>query len=334
MDEVANGNEGTTSTSSTSTSSSEAPSSALASLEKVAASSTAESGDAAARSQAVNQPGTAGATGPVIQPGQVVDKQYHEPPQEKWPTILENARKTEREAILKQFGWAQGLNQQQATRAIQIAAALDADPRAFIRWVGQQIGEGQPAKAVLDDADPEPDLQSQDGKLKSYSDVAVRRLLDRQAKQLREEILKEVQPAIEYTKTAQADREFQEIKTQATEKAGSAVEAARKLPHFKENEAAIDAELGEMVNSNPQMVADVGAVAALYMAYNNVLATKVFPTLKDSAAAEVRENFERSATASAGSVRPGVGAPKAKPKLKDGDVTGLARHMQRLAAEQ
>ena len=112
--------------------------------------------------------------------------------------------------------------------------------------------------------------------------------------------------------------------------AQQALSVASKLPHFEEYKADIAKELEQV---DPRVRRQVGSVAALYMAYNKVLAEKVFPTIGRDAESKVREGFKRSAAASNGQVKPGAGVDGKPKPLKDGDVDGLAAHMARLASQ-
>lgn len=121
-------------------------------------------------------------------------------------------------------------------------------------------------------------------------------------------------------------REAQTASTQALTK-------ARTYPHFKENEVEIGERLAAM---DPAERRQMGPVGAMLACYNAVLAEKVFPTIattaKEQAAADVRAGYERKARSS-GSVVPTGSVGEGKPvELKN--TTDLAKHMQRLAAEQ
>lgn len=313
------GSEGTTSSMSSTSSSSSSEGSALASLERAAASSTAETGSPASALGARSD-GQAGAAG--TESGTSAGGSYHVPPREEWERILNNARSE----ATKPFEWVRQLGDNvdpnEVMQLLNVARRLYADPQAFARDLMEELGQGQQEEEEL--VDPEPDYQSEDGKSRFFSEKSLRTLLKNQESRL----MRQFRPAMDLVSREEQREQVRTMMAEAKATATQALQVASKLPHFEEYKADIAKELSQV---DPQVRRQVGSVAALYMAYNKVLAEKVFPKIGREAEDKVREGFKRSATTSVGQIKPGQGA-EGKPKpLKDGDVDGLAAHMANLA---
>ena len=298
--------------SSTPASSPAGPSSAAAALESASsAASTGQPGGNGQPSPASTGPATSasGATVPTSQPS-------GEAPEHRIEAAVRNVRRE----LTERLGWAERYKPEEVEEATSMLAALNSDPRGFLNRLQAELEDDDPA-------DPEPDLQSDDGKKKAYSHEAMRKIIANVERRITRSLEGRFGPALEF---ANEGRAAQAVSAQVAEGRSIATQAlteARKLPHFKDNEPAISEKLAAM---DPTYRRRVGSVAALYMAYNAVLSEKVLPTLKITAEQDAISGFQKSAHASSGQVQPGTGVT-GKPVLKEGDIDGLARHMAKLA---
>ncbi len=124
-------------------------------------------------------------------------------------------------------------------------------------------------------------------------------------------------------------RQQTQVRTQAESEAGDALAQAKDLPHFWENRAKIAEKLAAM---DPSIRQRFGAVAAMHMAYAQVLKESVLPALGTQAEQNVRDEYKRKANAASGSVNPAdasSGSGQA-PVLRN--QSDLAKHLERLHA--
>lgn len=296
----------------------EAPTTALGAMEKAAgaASSTA---DSQVQVGAKPPEATSGATG---QPATETHKPVAEAPERRIEAAVRNARVETEKQIREQFKWTEGLNPQEVQRATELVGQLFRDPRAFYQQLGSELNPVEDK----DDPNPEPDLQTEDGRVKAYSETAVQKLLANLEKRL----TRQFKPALTFAEQSQKQAQDQERIAKITEEgrqlASEAIEHLKTQPHFEEHKLEIAKALQSM---NPDFRRRVGTVAALYMSYNKVLAEKVFPGIQTSAETKVKEDFARKANTSRGQAHPtNVGGDGQKPALRN--QNDLARHLQRL----
>lgn len=248
-------------------------------------------------------------------------------PFDRHESILKNAR----EEAVKQFAWAQGLDPASVREALSLMKELTSDPRSFAKNLAGLLEPEKPAEPEEEFTLPEPDLVSQDGKLKTYSNDAIVKMLDAYGRKIRKEILGEVKPALDFTESEKANRVKADRMSQAKSSAARVLTEARKLPHFtKENEPKIQERVRTM---DPQLRRELGPVGAIYHAYNTFVAEEISPSQQQTAEAKVREGFEKKAATSRGSAHPtDAGSEAGKPQIRSGDVDGLAKYMERLEA--
>lgn len=289
----------------TSAAASTAPASATASLEKAATSLEPGSSAGSAGTSATGT-STGAATSPPA--GQ------QEAPDNRIQRAVANVRKE----LTDRLGWAERYKPDEVQQATELLQSLNSDPRGFLARLSAELEQDEP--------DPEADLQSEDGKQKAFSEKAMRLIIKNVEKRLTRQLEERFGPALEFTHEARAQQAVSAKVAEGRQLATQALAQARKLPHFVENEADISTKLASM---NPAYRRQVGSVAALYMAYNAVLTEKVLPTLRATSEQEVINGFKKSANASAGQVQPGQGST-GKAALKEGDVDGLARHLETL----
>lgn len=245
------------------------------------------------------------------------------PPEDRWPSILENARTKAAEDALKPYAWAKGINADDANVALTILQSLRRDPKALWRELGARIGAGAEPAAKVEEF-PTADLVTADG-AKAHSDANLSKILDIFERRLMEKFQGELRPLMEFRDGEMETRTQTQTVARAKELAGQALTDARQRPHFKENEPAIVEILTKM---DPAIKKSVGPIAAMYMAYNQMLAEKVFPTIETTAAEKVRAENLKKAHASGIHPAGGDGKPAEKPVLRN--ATDLAAHMARL----
>lgn len=177
-----------------------------------------------------------------------------EPPQEKWPTILDNARTKAAEEIRKQYAWADPIPEQYRQTVPQFYQLLDASPVDAIdllfqqaaaspehsvklrSWLGRLLGtRSAPQTAAL----PEPDFEDQATGAKFFSaerlaerDTAlegrIRAALENKYGYLEQDFRtrqqREAYATLHHDSQAWADKEFARVS---------------KYQHFTENQQAI-----------------------------------------------------------------------------------------------
>lgn len=206
-----------------------------------------EPASAAPQEPAIEQPAPA-----TVEPTPVdvsAEKKPGEPPQERWPAILENARKKANEEALTQF-------QQQYGGDVQFSQRFKSDP---IGTITQLVGElqqhpeygpqlrshaakvlGQRAPKV--EPEPQPDLVGRDAngqEVTFYSAEQNRKWQQWQSNQMRQQLTQEFAPVMEVARERQQEREKREYVAQATEAYRPAVEEVMEMPGFKEHRAEI-----------------------------------------------------------------------------------------------
>lgn len=272
----------------------------------------ADAGTTAPPAAATGTPDATGNRGPI--------------PFDRHEAALKNAR--------EQFKWAQeltgqGYSPEDVKTAVTLLARLRGDAKGFWQQLGSELGSAGKAGNTeeVEEAYPEADLVSQDGKLKAFSADALMKALAVQEKRLLKKFESNIQPLTKFYSdqmTAQQQAEQQEQLRQST---AVLLEQARALPHFKENEQAIKENLKAM---DVSLRRQLGAGASLMLAYNQFLASRQ-PALQAQTEQKVRDDFSRKANAAAGSISPSGGSGDPRPaKLEN--ARDLAAHMEKLAA--
>lgn len=267
---------------------------------------------------------TSGATGQPSAQGQPdATGNRGEAPESRIQAAVRNAR--------QEYAWAQellsaGLKPQDVKAAISLVLRLRENPRQFWTELGTELGGDRQEDTV--ENYPDPDLATQDGRVTAYSHASVLKALEIQERKLTKLFQQQMQPLLDaHGRQLTAEKQAQ-IEAHNKRVGDSALAEARKFPHFKENEALI----AEKLLALPEELRDqVGPVAAMFIAYNQVISEKVLPGFQRNAETAVREDNRRKA-ATTGSVHPnGPQGDAKKPELRN--VTDLAAHMERLSAQ-
>lgn len=234
----------------------------------------------------------------------------------------EAAIRNARTEVENRFGWAKDLNPEEAKQALKLLADLRRDPRAFSAELGRLLTPAGAKQAA--DLFPDGDLVSQDGK-KAYSVDAMRAFAEVLKRQILADVQPLIQPLADDHRTRQEREHQQTVRAQSTSIATQALDTARALPHWKDNEPAI---IEKMQQFPVELRNQIGPVAAMYQCYSQVLAEKVFPNYDAQAQASVQESNRRKAASSQG-IHPTAAAPvPGKPQLRN--VEDLALHMEQL----
>ena len=335
-------------------------SSALGSLEKIAAAA-----PSAADPNAIVQPSNAGA-GTTVQPGQpganagvqgdptkgVVgeDAIWLGIPEERRNVILENTRKKTREEVEAQFkdvAWAKDVDSGAVRDAFGFAQRIASDPVAFVAQLvseirqvpalaaalEQQLG-GDPALRQIKREMPKPRLKADDGTM-AYSSDQVLEILQNFKAELLEEVGGRVSPLEDFRGSLEEREEVMNIIHESRTESSQLLGELRQHEYWPKPDASGknpgEAKIAGYLAAIPKTVKDrIGAVASMYQAYNTYLQKDVFPTLGSKTEQEVRDNLRRKAAAGTGTVSPGAPAPQSTPK-RPTTPEELARHMEKLA---
>lgn len=336
-------------------------SSAIASLEKVAAAA-----PSAADPNAPIVPQGAGA-GTTVQPGQPganvgaqgdpakgvagEDAAWMGIPEERRNVILDNTRKKEREAVtaelMKDLGWAKGVDVGAVRDAFSFAERIAADPVAFAAQLISEIRQtpelaaaldkqlgGDPALRQIKREMPKPRLKADDGTL-AYSSDQVLEILQNFKAELLDEVGGRVGPLEDFRGSLEEREEVMNIIHESRTESQQLLGEMRQHEHWPKPDASGknpgEAKIAAYLEAIPKAVKDrIGAVASMYQAYNTFLQKDVFPALGSRTEQEVRDNLRRKAAAGTGTVGPGAPAPQGAPKLPT-NPEELARHMEKLA---
>lgn len=232
-----------------------------------------------------------------------------EPPQERWPQILENARKKEREAALaeyrQQYGWAEYVDHEAVQQAVRLGQLYQTDRVAFLQQLAQEM-EADPAqqkayrsylarelarRQAAEPAMPEPDVFAElpNGQRVPVYSVEAQAKRDAILKQqLLNEIRQELTPLQQDREARQkADEEarVQYVAQQVADQyAKQTLSEAEQWPGFtKENRAAMKAAMEADAN----------------LSFERAYIRLVVPTLSQKVQAEVMETLNTRAASQA-----------------------------------
>lgn len=206
--------------------------------------------------------------------------------------------------------------------SLSITNLIRQDAAGFVRKLAGELGLTVSGGKVdlADEKLPEPDLETADKSKRAYSAESITRILEIQ----RAQIMREMQPLREARESDDAGREEEARITRLTQVKDLALKEARQIPHFEENEAAIAEKLAKM---DPRLKRSMGPIAAMHLAFGQVLSEKVFPSIELSAEQKVRDSMKKKAAGSS-IVSPSGGSDATPPAVRPGDVEGLAARMR------
>lgn len=336
-DNIATGPEPTSSGNITSGTASDAMIRAATAASSAETAPASPAGDTPAKPVVSDTGGTAGTTAQPKQDGQAATAAATRGPIpfDRHEAALRNAREKATAEVEARYAAFKDVDHGDVTVGMDILAQLRADPATFARQLmaelGLTVGKPETLREDADEAFPQPDLVSPDGKLKTYSDSTLGKILDIHARQIEKRLMGTVKPLLDDRTAAEQRTALEGRRAQTAQLVKTTLAEARKLPHFtKENEPKIIEKMRAM---DPKVKRMIGPVASMYVAYNQFLAESVFPGIETAADKKVTEDNLRKARASSGSAHPvdqGSGVVKA-PKLDN--VNDLARHMEQMAAQ-
>jgi ribosomal protein L7/L12 len=251
-----------------------------------------------------------------------------EPPHERWPDILQSARKKEREAALtewrEKYGWAESVPREQLEGMAGWYSKYQDDPAAFLEEayketlnhpihgptaksrVGRMLASMRQAPAPQAQPEPtfEPDVpvMNEQGQIvsRTYSADLVKQMLAHEIDKRIQPLKQDYDTRQETAKQAQA-REQQQA--QAHAQADADVAYVTKRPLFAEHKA----EILKVFQENPKL--------SIREAYDHVMDTKVLPSYGQKAEATVLSDLQRKANAA--TVNPGTPGGSGQPKFKN-----------------
>jgi len=246
-----------------------------------------------------------------------------EPPKEKWPTILDNARtKAAADAIAKyreQHGWAETINREHAEAGLAMFQKWTSDPLAHIREAiaavrshpvyGPQL-KSEAARTLAGRSEakpPEPDVAITDAQGnvvgRTYSDAALAKrdewLIGRVTQQLRGEI--------EPLKTREQARDAEAAAALSRQQAETTADAMLKEAATWEGYTDHLKDIAEAMDAHPDWT--------LHQAYVDVLHRVILPARNAQAESKVLDALKQKAAGNTASPT-GTAAPITRPKTR------------------
>jgi hypothetical protein len=208
-----------------------------------------------------------------------------EPPQERWPTILENARKKASEEAQTQF-------QQQYAGHLQLAQAMQSDPVGTITQLVAEL-QAHPtygpqlkshaartlaARQPKAEPEPTPDLVSRDAngqEVTFFSADQARKWQQWNANQMRQQMTQEFAPVMQIAQERKAEQAKQQYVAQAVDGYRPYVDELQEMPGFSENREAIVKRQQEMFAAAVKSGQHVDPMALVMRAYREIVPAKL-----------------------------------------------------------
>jgi hypothetical protein len=225
----------------------------------------------------------------------------------------EREKRTELEAKWEKVAWAEelqksGLTADQVNQSINVIRGMDADPVGFLEryherlrshpeladplrsWAGRVLAsrtDGAAPQVTADgDTEPQADFQNAEG-VPFYSGPQLQKWHEWQARQQEAKIQTLLQPLQRAESERQQRAAAATVYAQQEQRTRAELEAFRKIPEFKANEAKVNAYLKQHDYKMP-----------LAAAFNHVLLTDILPNAGQTAKAEQLTELQRKAGAS------------------------------------
>lgn len=289
---------------------------------------------------------TAGIAGtvakPVVDPNQPAKGAQAATKGEAPESRIQAAVRNARAEVETQYAWAKDLNPTHVSVAMDVATEISRDAKGFASRLAGELGmklvpikeQAQPPQGGQATGDgqaelPKPRLRAEDGTA-AYAADQMPAIIDAITKRITAQFEGRIKPLVDDRERNQRTALATEQRESARQTVEGALAKARQLPHFtKENEPHI---LG-LLKAIPQAERlQMGPIGAMYHAYNQFLAQKVFPSVDTAAEERVRASYAKKAATSVGSGHPVDQGGNGKSTEIKG-VDGLARHMERLAQQ-
>lgn len=211
------------------------------------------------------------------------------PPEERWPSILENTRNKTREETLAaykdQLEIVQRLREDFSGTLAQLLEEGSNDPRFSEQLTSRAAAilaaRNQAAKA---NTEPEPDLQTADGAL-VYSADQLRKWHQWNQTQTEKKLTEQFKPLQQLQQRFEQHQQQVQAAEKATETVGRRMAPLTALPFFKESQEAIKArqrEIYEQMQGQPGFDPDETPFTALIQAYGEVVGTQAIPKLRSA----------------------------------------------------
>ena len=241
-----------------------------------------------------------------------------EPPQERWPDILKNAREKTRAEVEAQYAdlqWAKGAKREDVERGIELIRSLQTNALptwteltqamlnhpelgAMTRTELARVMASFRGQATAEPEEPQPDLVADNG-TPVYSAPQLKKWNEWNRTRQEAELQQRLQPY----EALRAESEQARVMTAASEWATQALSQARSWHGFAEHEAAIKQELVAHEDWT------------LEQAYNAVLQRDILPKLTGATRDAVVQDLKTKAAAA--SLNPGQAAPVTPRRPKD-----------------
>lgn len=170
------------------------------------------------------------------------------PPPERWPSILENARKKASTETLQRYGLTPNADPQKWAPHIQL---LQTDPVAYHRALGDMLKQSgisvEPQAPPQPMTPPKPDLFAEDGR-QAYSAEAVQQLLAIQQHQLEQRLNESLTPF----QTMKEQMEYAQAVHESQTFAASEIGRLSQLDGFDR----VRAKMGDLMRSDESMTVD------------------------------------------------------------------------------
>lgn len=243
-------------------------------------------------------------------------------PPERHKAILENTRAKAREEALaewrQQYGWAEQVPREQLENWSQTAQQMAADPVGFLQrfqaelqnhpTYGPQLRShaartlGSRQAVQDDDAEPQPDLETEDGRYKTYSGEQLAKREAWLKRQWMSEVQQELAPLKQSHAEVQEARQRELIEHASDRFAKRELESVKALPHYDTYKAEIKAKFAAM----PQPEHPAGYSAQLLRAYVETVVPLLSKTERSKVLAEMQT---RGSASTASPSRPSTSAP-------------------------
>lgn len=253
-----------------------------------------------------------------------------EPPQERWPDILENTRKKTRAEVEAEYSYAKGVDRSQFEVARSWLALADRDPMLALDRMVQAIAQnpqqapqlksyfgrllaGSQARQAPSDAMPGPDIPTSDsnGQPVVYSAQQIQKLLAWQERQFQQTLDKRFGPI-------EQERQHTSMSRQADSYAEATMKVLKDRPGFKDNAEDIIAAYQAIPLDDPRTEGE-----KLRDAYLEVVGSKFQTGARQQAVADLTRK------ASATTINPASGHVTESVARKGGwSVDELARDLE------
>jgi hypothetical protein len=247
-----------------------------------------------------------------------------EPPRERWDSILENARRKEREATLATYKdhleVVKRLQEDFPGTLAQLLEEGSIDPRFSEQLTSRAAAilaaRNKTAKA---DAEPEPDLQTSDGAL-VYSADQLRKWHQWNTVQTEKTLTAKFAPLQQLQQRFEQHQQTQKLAQEAATVAEKRGAQWKEMPFFAEHQPAIVARQAEIyaeMQGQPGFDPVGSPWDALQQAYREVITTQALPKLQSQQTDSLVASAQRKRAANSSDPSASAPAQPRKPRTVD-----------------